>query len=46
MSTMEALAFGVNDLSHALLLLALLDLGYGRFGLGHIKILPCQHWCC
>ncbi len=40
MQNLEALAFGMNDLSHVLLPLALLDLGYGCLGLGHIKIFP------
>ncbi len=38
MSTLEALAFGLNDLSHVLLPLALPDLGYGRLGPGFLTL--------
>ncbi len=41
MLTLEALAFGLNELSRVLHPLALLDLGYGRLGLVPIKLCPC-----
>ncbi len=41
MLTLEVLAFGLDDLSHGLFPLALLDLDYGRLGLGLIKLCPC-----
>ena len=40
MLTLEAFAFGLDELSHDLLPLALFDLGYVHLGLGLVKLFP------